>query len=188
MDDMTLVTGLQRGDPRAVEFVVERFASTLYRFAYYQMNDAAAAEDLVAEVMARVVGRIDGFRLEQATFEAWVFRIARNLIADHYRSRKRKPHLSLEAMMEAQPENEPRQNDPDIQNILDRDQLREGLAALTDEQRQVIVLHVIEGWELPQVARLLDRTIPSVKGLYYRGVQSLRNALIRSDSYNKLGG
>src|SRR5438094_413131 len=54
-----------------------------------------------------------------------------------------------------------------------------GLAALTDEQRQVILLHVVEGWELPQVAELLDRSVASVKSAYYRGIQSLRRALAR---------
>jgi RNA polymerase sigma-70 factor (ECF subfamily) len=180
MDDVALVTGLQRGDARAVEYVVQQYAPALYRFAYYQLQDSTAAEDLVSEVMARIIGRIDGFKLEQATFQAWVFRIARNLIADYYRSRKRKPQVSLDMMLENEPENEPRRHDLEIDNILDRDQLRDGLAALTDEQRQVILLHVVEGWELPQVARLLDRTIPSVKSLYYRGVQSLRHALTRA--------
>jgi RNA polymerase sigma-70 factor (ECF subfamily) len=179
MDDVTLVTGLQRGDARAVEYVVQQYAPALYRFAYYQMQDAAAAEDLVSEVMARIITRVDTFKLERATFQAWVFRIARNLIADYYRSRKRRPQVSLDVMLESEPEREPRRHDPEIENILNRDQLREGLEALTDEQRQVILLHVVEGWDLPQVAKLLDRTIPSVKSLYYRGVQSLRNALAR---------
>ncbi len=177
MDDATLVTGLQRGDAYAVEYLVQEYAPALYRFAYYQMQDTPAAEDLVAEVMARVIERVDGFKLEQATFQAWVFRITRNLIADYYRSRKRKPQLSLDAMLAAEPEKEPRRNDPEIGKILDRDQLSVGLTALTDEQREVILLHIMEGWELPQVARLLDRTIPSVKSLYYRGIQSLRRAL-----------
>src|SRR5437868_14367864 len=89
MDDADLVAGLQRGDAWAVEYVVQQYAPALYRFAYYQLHDASAAEDLVAEVMARMVGRIEGFVLEDATFQAWLFRIARNLIADYYRARKR---------------------------------------------------------------------------------------------------
>lgn len=180
MDEVALVTGLQRGDARAVEYVVQHYAPALYRFTYYQLQDASAVEDLVSEVLERVIGRIDSFKPGQAAFQAWVFRIARNLIADYYRERKHKPYLSLDMMLETQPENEPTHHDTEIDRILDRDQLRNGLVTLTDEQRQVILLHVIEGWELPQIARLLDRTVPSVKGLYYRGILSLRRVL--SDS------
>ena len=57
----------------------------------------------------------------------------------------------------------------------------EGLSALTDEQLQVVLLHVVEGWELPQIAELLDRSLASIKGLYYRGIQSLCRTLTGSD-------
>jgi RNA polymerase sigma-70 factor, ECF subfamily len=180
MDDADLVAGLQHGDTDAVEYLVHQYAPALYRFAYYQLQDASMAEDLVSEVMVRVIGRVGGFVLEQATFQAWLFRIARNLIADQYRARKRRPQVSLEAMLDVDRSIEPGREDSQIESLLDREQLQAGLATLTDEQRQVILLHVVEGWELPQVAQLLERTLPSVKSLYYRGVQSLRRALLRS--------
>ena len=180
MDDASLVAGLQRGDAEAVEYVVQQYAPALYRFAYYQLQDAVTAEDLVSEVMVRMIGRIDSFVPGQATFQAWLFRIMRNLIADHYRARGRRPQVSLEQWLDAEPAKEPGCNDAELDTMLDREQLAEGLAALTDEQRQVILLHVVEGWELPQVAELLDRSLASVKSAYYRGIQSLRRALARN--------
>ncbi len=180
MDDAILVAGLQRGDTRAVEYVVQQYAPALYRYAYYQLQDAMLAEDVVSEVMARMVGRVDKFVLESTPFQAWLFRIARNLIADHYRARKRRPQVSLETWLEVDPSQEPGGPDLQILDLPDREELMAGLALLTEEQRQVILLHVVEGWELPQVAKLLDRSVPSVKSLYYRGVQSLRRVLTRS--------
>src|SRR5438067_13369578 len=107
MDDATLVSGLQRGDPEAVEYVMRQYAPALYRFAYYQLQDAMLAEDLVSEVMVRMIAHIDSFAPGQATFQAWLFRIARNLVADHYRARKRRPQFSLEAILDAEPGYEP---------------------------------------------------------------------------------
>jgi RNA polymerase sigma-70 factor (ECF subfamily) len=181
VNDATLVARLQRGDAQTVEYVVQKYAPALYRFAYYQLHDAMAAEDLVSEVMSRMVGRVHTFVLEEATFQAWLFRIARNLIADHYRLRKRRPEVSLEEWLDAEPWAEPGNDDIHLETVLTGEQLQMGLATLTDEQRQVILLHVVEGWELPQVAHLLDRTVPSVKSLYYRGVSSLRRALLRNE-------
>jgi len=177
MDDASLVAALGRGDAEAVEYAVQLYGPPLYRFAYYQLHDAMLAEDLVSEVMVRMVNGVDRFVLQQATFQAWLFRIARNLIADHYRTARRHPYVSLEAVLDAEPGKEPGQFDRNIDVLLDREQLGTGLLAITEEQRQVIVLHVIEGWELPQVAELLGRSLASVKGLYYRGIQSLYRAL-----------
>jgi RNA polymerase sigma-70 factor (ECF subfamily) len=183
VDDVALVRGLRCGDAHSVEYVLRYHTPALYRFAYYQLRDAALAEDVVSEVMIRMVGRIDTFQLGQGAFQSWLFRIARNLIADHYRACKRRPETSLEQWLEADPAGEPGELDSQIDELFDRQELEGGLAALTCEQREIILLHVVEGWELPQVAELLERSVPSVKGLYYRGIQSLRRALMRDGDY-----
>src|SRR5438045_998431 len=67
MDDASLVAGLQRGDADAVEYVIQYCAPALYRFAYYQLQDTIIAEDVVSEVMVRMIKRIDTFVLEQAS-------------------------------------------------------------------------------------------------------------------------
>jgi RNA polymerase sigma-70 factor (ECF subfamily) len=177
IDDAALVTGLQRGDPCSIEYVVQHYAPALYRFAYYQLQDAALAEDVVSEVMVRMIERVNTFRLGRGAFQSWLFRIARNLLADYHRTRGRRPEISLEQWLEADPASEPGRYDSQMDFLPDRQQIEAGLATLTCEQREVILLHVVEGWELPQVAELLDRSVASIKGLYYRGIQSLRRAL-----------
>jgi RNA polymerase sigma-70 factor, ECF subfamily len=177
LDDHCLVEGLRRGDPRITEYVVHRFAPALYRFTYYQVQDAMLAEDIVSEVMARMIENVERFVLRRAPFRAWLFRIARNLIADHYRTHKRCSSTSLEEWLDTNPDREPGCSDVLMEIVIDRDRLRRGLLLLTCEQREVILLHLVEGWELPEIARLLDRSLASVKGLYYRGIESLRRAL-----------
>jgi RNA polymerase sigma-70 factor, ECF subfamily len=185
MDERVLVDGLQCGDARAVEYAVKQYAPALYRFAYYQLHDASLAEDLVGEVMVRMVEHIDGFVVQSVPLEAWLYRITRNLITDHYRRKTRRPQMSLEEWLENRTAREPGKSDAGIEIIPDREQLRAGLARLTEEQRVVVLLHVIEEWELPSIARLLGRTVPSVKSLYYRGIQSLRRVLDTKDDQEK---
>ena len=176
-DDVALVAGLRGGDPRAVEQMVAQYSPVLYRFAYYQLQDAMLAEDLVAEVFVRVVEKVDGYVQGSTPFQAWLFRIARNLITDHYRSVKRRPQVSFEQWLAAEPGAEPGRCDSAIDDLPLREELQAGLRVLTEEQRQVIILHAIEGWDMPQVAQILGRSLPSVKSLYYRGIDSLRRAL-----------
>ncbi len=177
MNDAALVAGLHAGDPRAIEHVVQHHAPALYRYAVYQLRDPWLAEDVVAEVIVRMIQRVDRYVLDSTPFEAWLFRIARNLVADHYRARQRRPQVSYEEWLEAEPGAEPGVRDARIDILPEREALRAGLAALTAEQREVILLHVVSGWDLPQVARMLSRSLPSTKSLYYRGMQTLRRTL-----------
>jgi RNA polymerase sigma-70 factor (ECF subfamily) len=176
-EDAALVAGLHAGDPRAVEQMVAQYGPALYRFAYYQLQDAMLAEDLVAEVFARVIEKVGGYVQDSTPFQAWLFRIARNLVTDHYRSVKRRPQTSFEQWLAAEPAAEPGGYDSAIDGLPMREELLAGLRLLTEEQRQVIILHVLEGWEMPQVAQILGRSLPSVKSLYYRGMDSLRRVL-----------
>jgi RNA polymerase sigma-70 factor (ECF subfamily) len=177
-DDAALVAGLQAGDSRAVEHLVTHYGPILYRFAYYQLQDSMQAEDLVAEVFLRVTEKVDSYVQGEIPFQAWLFRIARNRITDGYRQRQRRPQVSFEQWLAATPTAEPGRADRGIDGLPLRDELEAGLRTLTAEQRQVIVLHVVEGWEMPQIAEMLNRTLPSVKSLYYRGIESLRRALV----------
>jgi len=179
-DDAVLVAGLQRGETWAVEHVMQRYVPALYRFVYYRVQDAMLAEDLVSEVLTRMLAKVGGYVQGGTPFEAWLYRITRNLIADHYRVRKRRPQISFEEWLTSEPGKEPGTPEAGIEALPDRALLQAGLAGLTPEQRQVILLHIVEGWELPEVGRMLGRSLPSVKSLYYRGVHSLRRILERA--------
>jgi len=176
-EDVALVAALQRGEARAVEHVVQRYVPALYRFVYYRVGDATVAEDVVSEVLVRMLTKVGDYVQGTAPFQAWLYRIARNLIADQYRAAHRRPACSFEQWLADSPGAEPARLQVEIEALPDRAFLQVGLDALTGEQRQVILLHVVDGWELPEVARLLGRSVPSVKSLYYRGIQSLRRIL-----------
>src|SRR5690349_24388808 len=78
-NDAILVARLQRGEAGAIAYVVQQYAPALYRFAFYQLHEATAAEDLVAEVLVRMIAGIHTFVPGEGAFAAWLFRIARNL-------------------------------------------------------------------------------------------------------------
>jgi RNA polymerase sigma-70 factor (ECF subfamily) len=183
VDDEALVAALQAGEGRAVEYVVTAHAPALYRYAMAQLQDATLAEDVVSEVLTRMIEKIGSYVQSGTRFVAWLFRIARNLIADHYRTRYRRPQLSLDSWLTADPGAEPGAPDTRLDLLPLREELMAALAKLTPEQREVIILHVVEGWDLPEVARLLGRSLPSVKSGYYRGMESLRRVLSRQPGF-----
>ena len=96
------------------------------------MDDLRDAEDLAGEVFVRMLGAIHG---QKGNLEAWLFRIAGNVLTDHYRKRAvRSGEVEL-------PEEIAGGNDPGaaVERKLDGDRLRKGLQALTEEQRETVI-------------------------------------------------
>jgi RNA polymerase sigma-70 factor (ECF subfamily) len=175
--DERLVAGLKRREGPAVEHAVTTYAPKLYRYAVYQLGDPAAADDLVSEVITRMLEKIDGYQYTGVPLQAWLFRIAHNLLMDSYRQRRKLPVVSLDAWQERPAAPEIGAPDARLDQVLDRDVLLAALAQLTDEQRQVLVLRFVEGWQPAEIATLLGRSIDSVKSLQYRATQTMQRIL-----------
>jgi RNA polymerase sigma-70 factor (ECF subfamily) len=100
-------------------------------------------------------------------FSAWILRLAHNAAIDHMRKCRAIPAAEVYGADERSPEgNEDRNME-----------LREALADLPDEQRDVIVLRHVVGLSPTEIADQMGKTEPSVHGLHHRGRAALRTAL-----------
>jgi RNA polymerase sigma-70 factor (ECF subfamily) len=160
-------------DGGALASIFTSYYPRIYNYAFLQLGDIQAAEDLASEVMLKVLESVGRYRPTGAPFSAWVFRIARNRLIDLYRQRKRRGEVDLR-----QPPADTRM-DPDTlaEMALDRGQLQIALKYLTESQRQVIVLRFIEGFDNASVARILGRSEGAVKSLQHRALNSLRSIM-----------
>jgi len=180
-DDESLVTGLKERNGLAVQYAVETFAPKLYRYAIYQLGEHTAAEDVASETITRMLEKIDQYNHTGAPFQAWLFSIARNLVRDTYRRKKNTEVISLDASMESAEIQGLGASDGRIDGMADRDALVRIMAHLTDEQRQILTLRILEGWQPQEIAGLLGKTIDSVKSLQYRALQTMKRKLERGE-------
>jgi RNA polymerase sigma-70 factor (ECF subfamily) len=178
-DDESLVAGLKLHDSRAVQYAVETYAPKLYRYAIYQLGEHAAAEDVASETVARMLEKIEGYEQRGAPFRSWLFSIARNLIRDSYRHKKTSHTISLDAADETSELLSLGSPDNRIDGFADRDELVRLMANLTEEQRQILTLRILQGWQPQEIADLLGRTIDSVKSLQYRALQAMKKEIGR---------
>src|SRR4051794_31906137 len=95
-NDIELVNRLKQRDPQAVSVLFNDYADRLYNYAYYHSGDHHLAEDIVSETMMRVIEKIPAYEWRDIPFKAWIFRIARNLLVDHFRRRDKQKETSLE--------------------------------------------------------------------------------------------
>lgn len=156
----------------------ERYSVPVYRFCFLRLSDRQAAEDATSEVFLRAMRGLDGFR--GGDFLAWLYAIARNVVASSYRARK--PRESLDAATGLADLSEGPEDLAMLQ--AERAALRRAVEDLPDAQRQVIELH-LAGWSLKDSARAMGKTTDAVKMLRFRAVQGLRDTLESTQGYRE---
>jgi RNA polymerase sigma-70 factor (ECF subfamily) len=172
-EEANLVQRAKQGDPAAFAEIYDRCQPAIYRYIYYQVTDVATAEDLTGEVFVRLVEKIDRFTYRGRPLLAWLYTIARNLVTDHRRRAKHAEPLELEK----HPIADINDVESTVEHTLAQQRVIKAIGALTDDQRQVVLLKFIEGMDNATAARVLGKSINAVKALQHRALGSLRRIL-----------
>ena len=181
-DEAHLIRLAQQGDADACTALYERHYGAVYRYCYSRVGDVGTAQDLTAEVFVRMVDKLHTFKVRGRPLLAWLYTVARNLVADMHRQNGRATHLPLDSAsgLGSRGEGDPvrsaeRQNQAEC--------LAAALGHLTEEQRQVILLKFMEDYRNGQIARILGKSEGAVKSLQYRALNALRRALEKERCY-----
>lgn len=172
------VHGLRTGDPDATVAVYRALSGPVYGYLLRRMGDPEAAQDVTAETFTEVLEGADAFEGPPVGLRAWIFRIARNRMVDHYRRESYRRHASVEDMAEAGrlPE---AADDPESDAIgrMEQERILALTEELTPDQREVILLRLVADLPVAEVAELMDRTPGAVKVLQHRALRSLADKL-----------
>jgi len=130
---------------------------------------------LTAQVFLKMLEAIRSDKAWHSSFSGWLYRIAHNAVIDYYRLRDRQPQVSLEDTLTTTTSD----HNPVVmaEVSLDAERLRAAIGRLTEEQAEVITLRFLEGYNISEVAEMLDKTEGSIKALQYRAVTTLRQLL-----------
>lgn len=172
-----LLQRCRRFDLQALTEVYDTHSPGLYSYAYRLLGDECLAEDCVAETFSRFLRALKAGKGPVEYLQAYLYRVAHNWITDHYR-RQPLPPLELDEDYPASDEQHP--ENLAFRRIVQAE-VRAALFHLTPEQRQVIILRFIEGWENDQVAAALQKRVGAVKGLQFRAVAALKRLLLRAE-------
>ena len=134
----------QRGDRDAMARLVDAQYDAVYRFCARRV-DRESAQDMAQETFLTAQRSIKGFA-QQSSFSTWLLGIAHNHIRNAYRKRKMEPIDWIDDQPGANPENA----------LIDREALRKALRGLSDEHREVTLLHEIDGLTYEEAAHVLQ--------------------------------
>jgi len=141
------------------------------------LGDDGLAEDCLAETFSRFLKALRSGKGPGDHLQAYLYRIAHNWITDSYR-RQSPPPLELDENLHGEESELP---DRQVDLAMEQREVRLALRALTPEQRQVIVLRFLEGWENEEVAAVLQKPVGAIKALQHRALNTLRRLLLREE-------
>ena len=165
------VARAKEGDQEALRFLYISYSPNVYGYVRSIVHDDHEAEDVTQHVFAKLMTSLAKYDDRGVPFFAWLLRLARNVAIDHLRANRLTP---METIF-----------DPEATASCDldgRQTVREALASLPDEQREVVILRHVVGFTPCEIADRMGRTEGSIHGLHHRGRRALQEELKRLDS------
>lgn len=175
IDEVALVERAKT-DPQAFGLLYERFVDRIYRYVYHRTGSRTDAEDLTAKVFFQALHHIRRYVHRGAPFEAWLYRIAHNAVANWHRDRSRQKVVSLDRMAltrmqgEASPFQQAAQGEQ-------RAALLTAVRRLPADRQELLILKLVEQLPNSEIGQIMGRSEGAVKSLYHRTLLALREEL-----------
>jgi len=153
--------------------IYDKYIDKIYRFIFLKVNSEEIAQDLTSETFLRGWESFkNGNKIENP--QAFLYRIARNLVIDHYREKGRTQVVSAEFA----PIVDPRE-DLEEKAILtsDVDRIKQVLVNLKEDYQNVIIWHYLDDLPIQEVAKMLDRTEEATRVLLSRALKTLKQSI-----------
>lgn len=184
-DPQDIAARAAQRDVGAFEKLYHAHLDVIYRFVYYKVSDPTIAEDLTADVFAKAWERIDRYQWRNLPIQHWLLRIARNVVIDHWRA-KRRPTTSIDDLYDAA-DDDPSPDDAVLRDI-EVESLRVALLQLPDDQRDVIILRFIEDLSHAEAAAVLGKSVVAVRQIQVRALKALQKVLSSSGALSNVEG
>ena len=174
----TLPEALRRaraGDAQGFTDIYNALAGSVTRFAHSRSADDP--EGITNEVFLAAFNNLAEFTGDDDDLRGWIFTIARNKLIDDARRRSRRPAIAA-----VEPAVEPAIDLTDhtvanVERASGTDWVRSQLDVLTDDQRDVLILRLVNGLTIPEIAETLGQSVGAIKALQRRGLRQLEKKL-----------
>ena len=168
-----LVTEAQQGDAWAFGMIFDHYHESIYRFIASRVHRPSDAEDLTQHVFVKALEALPRYESRGIPFGGWLFRLARNAVIDHVRTRH--DHAELDSVIEWTHGDAGPDEIAVVRQELDA--VGAALAGLTDEQREAIALRFFAGLSARETAEAMGKQEGTVRGLQFRAIAALRRQL-----------
>lgn len=172
--DEELLDKARHQDREAQRLIYERYFSPIMQFIRLRVSDREQAQDIAADVFLDFFVALGGKNPPRTHLRAWLFRVARNKIYDHYGEKQKFPMTTLEEWIPGSTDENPEKQ---VIQSWQLDRARQALNMLVAEQQEVLILRFGQELSLKETADLMNQSVSAVKSLQFRAVDNLRRVL-----------
>ncbi len=175
--DEDLISLVEAKDAQAFATLYDRHSRAAYSLAYRMMGEPQAAEDVLQDALLKVWRSAASYRPERGSLRTWLLSIVRNRGIDQLRhlASRRRMQEKVEATA---PTSQPGEAFAESWANVEREQVREALRSLPEEQSKVLELAYFSGYAQLEIAELLGLPLGTVKGRMRLGLKKMRGSLV----------
>lgn len=168
----TLLASAKAGDQRALDSLYRDLNPLLRKF--FSVRASTAVDDLTQDTWLSVAEGIDRFEGDAGGFRSWLFTIAYRRLADHHRrsSRRRETSAEPEMLLALAPYTE------QVDHAAMAEALRGLIDGLSDDQADIVMLRIVGGLEVEQVAAIVGKSPGAVRVAQHRALQRLAKGVV----------
>ncbi|HEY4506125.1 MAG TPA: sigma-70 family RNA polymerase sigma factor [Candidatus Paceibacterota bacterium] len=175
-----LVDRAREGDESAFGILYEEYFAPIYRFVYFQVRHKETAEDLTQSVFLKAMEAVPSYEDKGVPFVAWLYRIARNAVIDHWKKKREvlveSPEITFEGILDLEP-----RPDEKMGQKIRGDYVRELLLDLSEDQREIVILCFVEELSYAETSKITGKSEEAIRALKHRALKALRAKF--DDSY-----
>lgn len=171
-NEANLIEKARQGDREALGGLYDTYVRRIYNFVYYRVGGQELAEDLTSDIFFKALEKIKSFdtKRKNSSFGAWLYRIARNRVIDHYRANR--PTASFE-------ENENDLSDggliaEDLKQRSARQEVLKYLDILKLEQKELLLLRIWDERPYREISLITGKSEAALKMAFGRAIKILR--------------
>lgn len=181
--DETKLIELAKKDKEAFGELYRRYVDRIFSYVYYRTSNVEEAEDLTAKIFIRAMRHIPNYTDRGVPFSAWLYRIARNLVANWHRDRNRRRMISIDDIAHWHVGSE--SPELEAQWIEDKTSLLEAVHRLPADRQELLILKFVDRLSNAEIGEIMDRSEGAVKSLYHRTLLTLREDFIQRQAVPK---
>jgi RNA polymerase sigma-70 factor (ECF subfamily) len=181
LSDDVLVTQVCGGSKEALSILFQRYARLVHTISNRILRDRSEADDLLQEVFLFIHRKAGTFDSSKSSARSWIVQLTYYRAIDRRRylqSRHFYTRLDLDQATELlDPRSESIDRDDPFCQVVGSTNIQELLDTLSEDQRNTLSLHFIEGYTFGEIALRLDQSLGNIRHHYYRGLDNLRKRL-----------
>ncbi|PIS04613.1 MAG: hypothetical protein COT81_05610 [Candidatus Buchananbacteria bacterium CG10_big_fil_rev_8_21_14_0_10_42_9] len=169
--ELQAIQECQQGKLDSFGALYDLYIKKIYNFIYYKTLHKETAEDLTSKTFIKALDKIGTFKIDQGTFSAWIYQIARNNVIDYYRSQKQEIDIEDVWDLSAKPFK------AEVEAKMELEKVQKYIQGIPSEQREIIILRVWEGLSYKEIADIVGKNENNCKVIYSRAMSKLRQQM-----------